>query len=128
MHRSSSREPQSVVQTAFASLRHLHVLDAALARLEADGAFEPMRRTDAVRFVVGQRLEHRVHGPCVVYGWDHACDASEPPTAEALERAGGASEVGERLAVAVGAVAHGHEPVWGFKGLSTHPSIHPSID
>lgn len=79
----------SSTDTAFAALKHLNLLDAALARLEADGAFEPMRRSPAIQYTVGQRLEHATLGPCLVYGWDPECRASDPRTADELERAGG---------------------------------------
>ena len=88
--------------TAFAALRHLHLLDAALATLESEHAFEAMRRTEAVLFVVGQRLDHSIHGPCVVYGWDHECTAEDPPTAAALDRAGGLTGVVDNRKTFVG--------------------------
>jgi hypothetical protein len=79
----------TATDTAFEALRQLSILHAALAALEADGTFAPMRRTPAVQFCVGQRLQHATLGPCVVYGWDHTSSCVEPQTAAALERAGG---------------------------------------
>ena len=93
--------------TAFAALRHLHLLDAALAALEADGAFEPMRRQTCVRFVVGQLVNHQKLGPCVVYGWDPECAAEDPPTAAALDRAGGATGIIDNRKAFVGIDAEG---------------------
>ena len=65
-------------------------------------AFVPMRRTPDVHFVIGQRLEHAIEGPCVVYGWDHECAAQDPPTAAALEHAGGATGVVDNRLTFVG--------------------------
>lgn len=73
---------------AFTALRSLGDLLAALAVLESEGAFRPLRRTPELRFVVGQSLTHSTLGPCIPYGWDLTCQAVEPPSAAAMERAG----------------------------------------
>lgn len=88
--------------TAFAALRYLHLLDASLATLESDGAFHVVRRTSAVRYLVGQRLDHRTLGPCVVYGWDHSCRAEDPPTAQRLESWGGEAGIVDNRKAFVG--------------------------
>ena len=75
------------LDAGFAALRQLSALLVVLRVLEDDGAFEPLRRTSPVRFVVGQRLRHAELGPCVPYGWDPTCRAIEPPDALAMERA-----------------------------------------
>ena len=73
---------------AFAALRSLGDLLAALTVLESEGAFTPLRRTSDVQFVIGQSLVHSTLGPCIPYGWDLACRAVEPPSAAAMDRAG----------------------------------------
>ena len=62
---------------AFAALRSLGDLLAALTVLESEGAFTPLRRTSDVQFVIGQSLVHSTLGPCIPYGWDLACRAVE---------------------------------------------------
>ena len=87
-------ESRTSTDTAFAALRHLGQLNDALLKLESDGAFEPPHRTAAVRYIIGQRLTHEVHGPCVAYGWDadgRAC--VEPATAADLARACGVTGI-----------------------------------
>lgn len=90
------------VDTAYAALRQLHLLEAALTALECQRAFIPMRRTPEVQYFIGQRLDHRFHGPCVVYGWDRECHADDPPTAAALDLAGGPAGIVDNRKTFVG--------------------------
>ena len=100
--RSATFGTAAYEDVAFAALRRISQLSSAISTLEADGAFAPVRRTAAIRFNVGQPLEHVEHGPCVPYGWDDKCRAEEPLTATELHRSGGELGIVDNRKVYVG--------------------------
>ena len=83
---------------AFAALRSLNDLSAAISALERDGAFTAMKRTKDIRYTIGQHLQHQHLGPCIPYGWDHECKAEHPPTAAAMDLSGVAGIIDNRKA------------------------------
>ena len=102
------------IDTGFAALRQLRLLDGALGELEISGAFVPMQRTPEVKFTIGQRVDHRSLGPCMIYGWDLSCKCVEPPHARALEAAGGPAGIvdNRRCFVGIDDVADKAQPFY----------------
>lgn len=67
--RRTNQDEDRALDRAFDELRAWRGIAASLAELDVE-LLEPRVRTPAVKWGVGQVLRHRLHGRCVVYGWE----------------------------------------------------------
>ena len=73
-----------------------------------------MRRSSEIQYVIGQRVEHRELGQCVIYGWDHTCSAEEKMGAADLAQAAGPAGLIDNRKAFVGVDSHcdGQQPFY----------------
>ena len=97
---------------------------SAASQLEDEDAFARMRRSPDVQYVIGQRVEHRELGQCVIYGWDHTCTADEKMGAADLAQAAGLAGLIDNRKAFVGVDSHcdGQQPFYRVQTIYNEKS------